>query len=83
MEKRKRNVRYKETKSKTGKLHVDINAKLTKRIVEHCKRNNLNKTKYVEQCIEKMIEVEERNYYENLTKDELVEYIIKKSKEEK
>lgn len=74
----KKNFKYKETKSKTGKLHVDINQELTKRITTYCKNNNLNRTKFVEECVEKNLSRLEKEYYSSLSKEELIDILLNK-----
>ena len=74
----KKNFRYKETKSKTGKLQVDINQELTKRITTYCKNNNLNKSKFVEECVDRNLSRLEKEYYSNLSKEELINILLNK-----
>ena len=74
----KRDYKYKNTFSKTGIYTLHINAELNKKISEYCKRKNLNKAKYLNECISKSIQNDESEYLSTLSKEELLQIIMNK-----
>ena len=73
-----RDYKYKNTVSKTGIYTLHINAELNKQISEYCKMKNLNKAKYLNECISKAIQSDEGEYLSTLSKEELVQIILNK-----
>ena len=73
-----REYKYKNTISKTGIYTLHINADLNKKISEYCKMKNLNKAKYLNECISKAIQRDESEYLSTLSKEELVYIILNK-----
>ena len=73
-----RDYKYKNTVSKTGIYTLHINAELNKQISEYCKMKNLNKAKYINECISKAIQSDEGEYLSTLSKEELVQIILNK-----
>ena len=73
-----RDYKYKNTISKTGIYTLHINAELNKQISEYCKMKNLNKSKYLNECISKAIQNDEREFLSTLSKEELVQIILNK-----
>lgn len=64
------------TKSKDGTFSPHISKSTTDRIVKYCHLKNINKTKFVEQCVNEKLDILEREFYESLSKDELINLII-------
>ena len=73
-----RDYKYKNTISKTGIYTLHINAELNKKISEYCKLKNLNKAKYLNECISKAIQNDESEYLSTLSKEQLVQIILNK-----
>ena len=73
-----REYKYKNTISKTGIYTLHINADLNKKISEYCKMKNLNKAKYLNECISKAIQRDESENLSTLSKEELVQIILNK-----
>ena len=73
-----REYKYKNTISKTGIYTLHINAELNKQISEYCKMKNLNKAKYLNECISKAIQSDESEFLSTLSKEELVQIILNK-----
>lgn len=73
-----RDYKYKNTVSKTGIYTLHINAELNKQISEYCKMKNLNKSKYLNECISKAIRSDESEFLSTLSKEELVQIILNK-----
>ena len=73
-----REYKYKNTISKTGIYTLHINAELNKQISEYCKMKNLNKAKYLNECISKAIQNDESEFLSTLSKEELVQIILNK-----
>ena len=68
--------RYRNTNSKDGTLSVIISPEVASRIVEHCKRMDISKTKFVNAEMKKAMDRVENEWLLSLTKEELVEMII-------
>lgn len=65
-----------KTTSKDGTFNPRINKNTAERVIKYCLLKNINKTKFVEQCINERLDVLEREFYESLSKDELINMII-------
>ena len=68
---------YRNVKSRDGVFSPHISRHTAERLTRYCQSKNINKTKFVEECINKQLDVLEREYYESLTKDELINLILK------
>ena len=64
------------TQSKDGTFSPHISKNTTERLARYCSLRNLNKTKFVEQCINRMLDQLEAEYYESLSKEELISLIL-------
>lgn len=67
---------YRNVKSKDGTFSPHINKTTTERLVKYCHAININRTKFVHECINKQLDVLEREYYESLSKDDLITLIL-------
>ena len=72
-----RDYKFKNTVSKDGRYTLHLNADLNRKVSEYCKMNNINKSKYINECISKALEKDESEYLQSLTKEELVSIIMK------
>lgn len=66
---------FRNINSKNGSYSVHIGKTTAERLKEYCRLTNKNKKKFVEECINKQLEVCEKDYYQSLTKEELVELL--------
>lgn len=66
------------SKSKDGSFSPHIGIKTASRLTKYCHITNVNRTNFVEYCINKCLDELERNYYESLSKDDLIDIILKK-----
>ena len=73
-----RDYKYNNTVSKAGIYTLHLNAELNKQISEYCKMKNLNKAKYLNECISKAIQNDESEFLSTLSKEELVQIILNK-----
>ena len=81
---RKRNESlYRETTSKNGTFSTHVSAKTAARIRRYCALTNINKTKFVEDCINKQLDALERECLDKLTKEELIALVLKEQRNEK
>lgn len=64
--------KYRDTKSKTGVYQPNINAATAARIAKYCKINNINKTRFVEKCVNERLDVLEQEMFDNMTREELI-----------
>ena len=67
---------YRDSRTKDGTFSPRINKATAERLTKYCRLKNINRTKFVEQCINDRLTVLEREFYENLSKDELINLII-------
>lgn len=65
------------TTSRNGEFSPKINAITASRVTYYCKLTNKNRTKFVEECINAQLDILEDEYYQSLSKDELIELIRK------
>ena len=70
---------YRDTTSANGTFCPTLNSRVTKRLVRYCKATNQSKTKFVESCIEKQLDLLERETYESMEKEELVNLLLQLS----
>lgn len=77
MERKRNEEKYRNVKSKDGTFSPHIGKQTTERLTKYCHIKNINRTKFVEMCINERLDVLERDFYESLTKDELIDLILK------
>ena len=65
---------YIDSKSKTGGFKPCINAATATRIAKYCKTNNINKTRFVEKCVNERLDTLEQEMFENMTREELIAF---------
>lgn len=68
---------YRNVTSRSGQFSPHINEHTSSRLSRYCKKMNINKTKFVEQCINEKLDVLEREMLEDLNKEELIELCMK------
>ena len=64
---------------KTRTFIPHIGKATAKRLFKYCRLANINKTRFVEQCINARLDILERNYYESLSKEELIRLLMGKN----
>ena len=73
---------FRNTKSKDGTLSVNLSKETAGRVTYYCKRNNLNRKKFVEQCVNDAMDVikeqEARQELLGKSKEELIDMILGK-----
>lgn len=62
---------YRETRQKTGEFTPRINQKNTEMIVGICKRNNMNKTKFVNELLETALAEYVKNEVDQMSEEEV------------
>lgn len=67
---------YRKVVSSNGGFSPHISKKTNERITRYCKKNNLNKTKFVEQCCNERLDVLEKMMLSEMTKEELISMIM-------
>lgn len=77
MRKDRTEVNCRNTRSKDGTFSPHIGKQTAERATNYCHLMNINRTKFVEQCVNDRLDVLEREFYEGLTKDELIDLILK------
>ena len=76
MNRRRNESSYRATNSMDGRFSPNISERTTERIVRYCQRNNLNKTRFVEECVNYRLDELEREMLEELSKEQLIDIII-------
>ena len=71
---------YCNTNSKDGCFSPRLSAKLNARIDNYCMGRNLNKTKFVEDCVNVRLDALEREAYMDMSKEMLVEMLLSQKK---
>ena len=72
-----RDYKFKNTVSKDGQYTLHLNADINKKVSEYCKIKNINKAKYINECISNSLHKDESEYLQTLSKEELVSIIMK------
>ncbi len=67
---------YRAVKSEDGTFSPHISRKTNERITRYCKTHNRNKTKFVEYCINTILDSLEKEMYESMSKGERVELLM-------
>ena len=73
----KRTFNYKNTASNDGTFQPSLSATTTRRIIRYCSEMNLNKTRFVEKCVNERLDELERELLGMRTKEELIELILR------
>ena len=71
---------YRETVPHKGQLCVHVDEKTTGRIIRYCKVKNINKTKFIADCVNKQLDQLEREALHDMSKEMLIEMILSGSK---
>ena len=66
---------YRDTKQKGGGFSPKLSVKISKRIIEYCKKRNINKTSFVEDCVKKYLDQVDEDELNNMTPEEMKELI--------
>ncbi len=72
------NCRY--TRAKDGVFSPKIGKATAERLTKYCRLENINRTKFIEQCINAQLDVLEQKYYESLSKEDLIRLIMEGGK---
>ena len=76
---RKRNEEnYRNAISRDGTFSPHINKTTSDRLTRYCKAMNLNRTRFVEHCVNAQLDQIEREAYGAMSKDQLIDIILKK-----
>ena len=67
---------YRKTSTKDGCFSPKLSQKISKRIIRYCERQDINKTKFVEDCVAERLDVLERESLNGMSKEMLIEMIL-------
>ena len=67
---------YRNTTTQNGTFSPQFDKATTARVIRYCKIKNLNKTKFAAKCINDKLDELEKEMYNGLTKDELIEILM-------
>lgn len=70
-------TKYRKRGRKDGRFSPNICEPTAERIRRYCEIKDINKTKFVEQCVNDRLDALEREFYDSLTKEELISIIMK------
>lgn len=68
---------FRDTKSKTGTFSPRLSVSTSDRVFRYCKETNQNKTRFVEMCVKERLDVLEREMLGSLSKEQLIEMLMK------
>lgn len=67
---------YRNTPSRDGSFSPKLSEKTSKRIVKYCEQMNINKTKFVEDCVIAQLDILEREALNSMSKEMLIEMLL-------
>lgn len=68
---------FRNASSKDGSFSPHIGRPTTERLTKYCKETNQNRTRFVERCINERLDVLESEFYQALTKEQLIEMLMR------
>lgn len=68
---------FRNRSSKDGTYSPHIGGPTTERLTKYCKETNQNRTRFVEKCINERLDVLETEFYQALSKEQLIEMLMK------
>ena len=69
-------TRFINSKSKDGSLSAHISNKTAERLTRYCKATNQNRIHFIENCINAKLDVLEKEWLSNKTKEELIDLVL-------
>ena len=76
--KTKRNCGYRNVSSKNCEFTAHLDKNVNELLNLYCKKNGINKTKYVCECVKKCVEKDINEMYMNMSKEELINLLKEK-----
>lgn len=70
---------YREVETKDGGFSPHLGRKTSTRLIRYCKANNKSKTRFVEYCVNTILDSLEREMYESMSKEELIELLMEEN----
>lgn len=64
--------------SKDGTFSPHFNVAVSERLTKYCKLTNQNRTKVAETCVMKQLDILEREFLEDKSKEELIDLLLMK-----
>ena len=74
----KKNNGFRKTSSKDGSLTPHLYDPIATHIRNYCEQQNISVSKFVEDCIKKQMDVLEKEAYNNMPKEMLIELLLAK-----
>jgi len=69
---------YRHTKSKDGSLSIHLKREIAERLARYCRETNQNRTRFVESCIIERLDVVEKEFLEDKSKEELIDLLMRR-----
>ena len=69
---------YRDTISKDGTLTAHISAAVAAKVKNYCSNQNIASGKFIEDCVTKQLDILEREAYNSMSKEMLVELLLAK-----
>ena len=76
-----REVGYKKTPSKDGSFNPSLCRKVAQRLTRYCEKHGLNKTRFVEDCVSKQMDILERDELNDMPKEMLIELLMSRKED--
>lgn len=73
---------YRHVESVNGTYSPHIPKEINERLSRYCKSKNLNKTEFVNYCIEYILKQKERELYEEMSREELIDRLMERNYEQ-
>jgi hypothetical protein len=67
---------YTDSSSKNGGFSTHIGVSTTQRMKDHCKRENICCTRFIEECVIKELDRLEEESYRKLSREDLISVIL-------
>lgn len=69
-------TRFVNSKSKDGSLSAHISNKTAERLTRYCKATNQNRIHFIENCINAQLDIKEREWLSEKTKEEIIDLYL-------
>ena len=67
---------YRDSSSKDGGFSIHLGASTTQRMKAYCKRENINCSQFIDECINNELDRREEELYRKLSREDLISVIL-------
>lgn len=69
---------FRNASSQDGTFSPHLNKTTSERLSKYCRMSNQNRTRFVEHCVNKQLDLLEKEFFLSKSKEELVEMLLSK-----